>query len=219
MAQRYNMALTCTRADVDAFVVNKLGLKLGTGITGPEEDLLKNFLWKHGYRFNRTVLKKKFEVEQTGGSDKANDVRRFCIDKGLGMYHVTSAQDPGFIQHVIAVHVQRDKCEYFEDGAWHPLDKLTYFRFTKQQIVELVRFLCFPDEIITTHRYKADPLEAICIMLNRLALPHRLDTMVETIGRSREALSAISNHVMMHVYDCFHHLLELDEARLDAGWM
>ncbi|OQR89275.1 hypothetical protein ACHHYP_20266 [Achlya hypogyna] len=49
------------------------------------------------------------------------------------------------------------------------------FRFTKQQIFGLR----LPGKIITTHRYKAEPLEAICIMLNRVAWPHRLDSMVD----------------------------------------
>ncbi|EQC28985.1 hypothetical protein SDRG_13322 [Saprolegnia diclina VS20] len=89
----------------------------------------------------------------------------------------------------------------FNFSAQSDTDCVYKFRFTKQQIVELVRSLYLPDGIITTHRYKADPLEAICIMLSRLALPHRLGSMVETFGRSSEASSAISNHVMMHVYE------------------
>ena len=83
----------------------------------------------------------------------------------------------------------------FNFSAQSDTDCVYKFRFTKQQIVELVRLLRLPDEIITTHRYKADPLEAICNMLNLLAWPHRLGSMVETFGRSHEALSAISKLV------------------------
>ncbi|KDO29170.1 hypothetical protein SPRG_05413 [Saprolegnia parasitica CBS 223.65] len=138
MAKRYNMALTCTRADVDAFIVNELGLELGKGITGREEFRLRNFLQEHGYLYDIEVLATKMDIVQTR-RDKAGDVRRFCAAEGLGMYHVTTAQNPGFIQHVIAVHVQRDKSEYFEDGEWHPLDELHYIPRT--YIREVRRFV------------------------------------------------------------------------------
>ncbi|ETV99808.1 hypothetical protein H310_07850 [Aphanomyces invadans] len=43
--------------------------------------------------------------------------------------------------------------------------------------------------------------------------------MVQTFGRSREALSSIANETMLHVYHRFGHLLEWDEERLNGAWM
>ncbi|OQR89183.1 hypothetical protein ACHHYP_06433 [Achlya hypogyna] len=72
------------------------------------------------------------------------------------------------------------------------------FRFTKSDIIELVRLFRLPDPVITDNRYRASAVEATCIMLNRLAWPHRRGTMTQTFGRSREALSGIANYVMQH---------------------
>ncbi|OQR86303.1 hypothetical protein ACHHYP_10698 [Achlya hypogyna] len=93
------------------------------------------------------------------------------------------------------------------------------FRFTKSDIIELVRLFRLPDPVITANRYRASAVEATCIMLNRLAWPHRLGTMTQTFGRSREALSGIANYVMQHVYDTFGHLLIWDDQRLNSAWM
>ncbi|ETW01633.1 hypothetical protein H310_06264 [Aphanomyces invadans] len=93
------------------------------------------------------------------------------------------------------------------------------FRFSKPHIVELVHLLEIPDPFTTKTRYTASAIEAVCIMLNRLAWPHRLGTMVQTFGRSREALSSIANSVVQHVYDKFGHLLQWDYDRLNADWM
>ncbi|ETV68871.1 hypothetical protein H257_15223 [Aphanomyces astaci] len=93
------------------------------------------------------------------------------------------------------------------------------FRFGKTDIPELARLLGFPDPFITKARYHATAIEVVCIMLIRLAWPHRLGSMVQTFGRSREALSALSNAAMLHVYERFGHLLDWDYQRLDSQWM
>ncbi|ETV78812.1 hypothetical protein H257_07642 [Aphanomyces astaci] len=94
-----------------------------------------------------------------------------------------------------------------------------HFRLGKAEIELLVALLEIPDPMITPHRYNASAVEALCILLNRLAWPHRLGTMVLLFGRSREALSVLSNGVMCHIYDRFKHLLRWDKDRLDASWM
>ncbi|KAF0698103.1 hypothetical protein As57867_003465, partial [Aphanomyces stellatus] len=93
------------------------------------------------------------------------------------------------------------------------------FRFNKQQIPELTQLLEVPDPFKTKARYRATAVEAVCIMLNRLAWPHRLGSMVQTFGRSREALSSIANETMLHVHSRFGHLLEWDDARINREWM
>ncbi|KDO29185.1 hypothetical protein SPRG_05427 [Saprolegnia parasitica CBS 223.65] len=166
MAKRFNMDLTCTRADVDAFIVNKLGLELGKGITGPEERRLKDFLYHHGYRWSRKTLAKRTEIKQTPGGDKADDVRRFCASEGLGMYHVTTAENPGFIQHVMAVHMQRDKSEYCEDGEWHPLDELsfnsrTYVRYVRRFVPKSDKELAAEGQVNQNQNDDAQHVELI----------------------------------------------------------
>ncbi|ETV65102.1 hypothetical protein H257_18092 [Aphanomyces astaci] len=93
------------------------------------------------------------------------------------------------------------------------------FRFGKTDIPELARLLAPPDPFITKARYHATAVEAICIMLNRLAWPHRLGSMVQIFVRSREALFALSNAAKLYAYERFGHLLDWDYQRLDSHWM
>ncbi|ETV68881.1 hypothetical protein H257_15234 [Aphanomyces astaci] len=70
----------------------------------------------------------------------------------------------------------------------------SHFRFSKAEIELLMALLEIPDPMITPQRCNASAVEALCILLNRLAWPHRLGTMVLLFGRSREALSTASTH-------------------------
>ncbi|KAH9152369.1 hypothetical protein AeRB84_005198 [Aphanomyces euteiches] len=94
-----------------------------------------------------------------------------------------------------------------------------HFRFARDEIMELAVALEIPDPLCTRHRYSATKEEALCIMLNKFAWPHRLGSMVLLFGRSREALSEISNAVVDHIYEKFGSLLYWDERRLDPTWM
>ncbi|KAK9257500.1 hypothetical protein V1507DRAFT_14204 [Lipomyces tetrasporus] len=60
------------------------------------------------------------------------------------------------------------------------------FRFTKLQLQILAEELLLPEFIITESRYKAHKLEALCLLLRRLAYPNRLYDLVVTFGRSRQ---------------------------------
>jgi len=93
------------------------------------------------------------------------------------------------------------------------------YRFRKVEIFELVQLLKMPSPFPTTRGYNVSAVEALCVLLNRLAWPHRLGTMVQHFGRSREALSSIFNAVLDHVHTQFAHLLKWDEGRLDGAWM
>ena len=93
------------------------------------------------------------------------------------------------------------------------------FRFKKCEIQQLAVLLEIPNPFRTPCRYNTSNVEALCILLNRFAWPHRLGSMVRLFGRSREALSVIANTTMRHIYDRFHHLLYWDVRRLDESWM
>jgi hypothetical protein len=109
--------------------------------------------------------------------------------------------------------------ERFDFDAQTEADCKFNFRFNKQEIPRLASILLLPDPVVTVGRYSASFVEATCILLNRLAWPHRLGTLTATFGRSREALSCIANTVMHHIYDQFAHLLKWDHKRLDVVWM
>ncbi|KAH9100329.1 hypothetical protein LEN26_015963 [Aphanomyces euteiches] len=93
------------------------------------------------------------------------------------------------------------------------------FRLRKNELKALAGLLEIPDPFVTSCCYKAEAVEALCIMLNRLVWPHRLGSTLNTFDRSREELSAIANETMNHVYSRFGHLLQWDEERLDSHWM
>jgi len=82
------------------------------------------------------------------------------------------------------------------------------FRFTRSEILELVELLEMPSPFPTARRYNVTAVEALCVLLNRLAWPHRLGSMVSRFGRSREALSTIFKAALDHIHDRFSHLLK-----------
>ncbi|OQR84383.1 hypothetical protein ACHHYP_20676 [Achlya hypogyna] len=76
-----------------------------------------------------------------------------------------------------------------------------------------------PSPFPTSRRYNVSAVEALCVLLNRLAWPHRLGSMVSHFGRSREALSTIFNAALHHINERFARLLKWDDRRLDGRWM
>ncbi|DBA04248.1 TPA: hypothetical protein N0F65_009483 [Lagenidium giganteum] len=52
------------------------------------------------------------------------------------------------------------------------------------------------------------------MFFRRLAYPNRLADLERLFGRSQAALSVITNAVLTHIYDRWHHLLRLDRHRL-----
>ncbi|OQR89038.1 hypothetical protein ACHHYP_06510 [Achlya hypogyna] len=93
------------------------------------------------------------------------------------------------------------------------------FRFRKSEIHDLFRLFQLPERVITKNRYSAPAIEALCILLHRLAWPTRLGAMVPMFGRSREAICGLYIAVLDHVHYRFGYLLDWDAQRLDGAWM
>ena len=89
------------------------------------------------------------------------------------------------------------------------------FRFHKLDVVRLKNALGFPDTIICYNGTLASGLEALCILLRRLAYPNRLVDLLPVFGRSKEELSMICNEALSHVYDNYGHLLR----QLNHNWL
>jgi hypothetical protein len=60
-------------------------------------------------------------------------------------------------------------------------------------------------------------MEALCILLRRLAYPNRLADLCFLFPRSPAALSRIHNHVLNDLYDDFGHLLRLKPENFSVG--
>lgn len=88
------------------------------------------------------------------------------------------------------------------------------FRFTKPQIEELANLLEIPNPYITSSRHSMSSIEALCILLRRLAYPNRLSDISRIFGRSTAALSVIVNEMIDFIYDNWKHLLTWDRHRL-----
>ena len=78
------------------------------------------------------------------------------------------------------------------------------FRFRKSDIPRPCASLRLDDVVVTYNRYV---VEAVCILLKRLAYPCRYSDMVARFGRPVPTLSNILNHMVNLIYQRFHHLL------------
>ncbi len=86
-------------------------------------------------------------------------------------------------------------------------DCLSNFRFSKEDLLRLKTALRMPQYFVMHNRAKASGLEALCILLRRLAYPNRLTDLTPLFGRSKFDLSRLFNMALDHVYDTFAHLL------------
>lgn len=84
----------------------------------------------------------------------------------------------------------------------------TELRFSSQHIYELARLLGIPARIVTPQRITCSGIEALCIMLKRLAYPCRYSDMVPFFGRDQTELCIIFNYVLNFLYNNHHHRLE-----------
>ena len=88
-------------------------------------------------------------------------------------------------------------------------DVVAEFRFMKNDILRLVRALDMPNEI-TCHFYndlKVDSMEALCVVLNRLAYPCRYFDMIPRFRRAVPQLSMIFNQTIDFIDGNWGHLL------------
>ena len=76
-------------------------------------------------------------------------------------------------------------------------------RFEKADILRLKRCLQIPDEVKFYKGSYCQGLEALCILLKRLAYPARYCDMVPRFGRSVPDLCKIYHLMLNHIYDNF----------------
>ena len=98
-------------------------------------------------------------------------------------------------------HAKFNINDWTEDECWAD------FRFHKDDLYRLQNALNFVQPIITDNRLNVDPLEALCILLKRLAFPCRYSDMIPRFGRSVPDLCLIFNKTLDKVYNDFGHLL------------
>ena len=96
-------------------------------------------------------------------------------------------------------------------------DVFAEFRFMKHDITRMAEVLNIPNEI-TCHFYndlKVDGVEALCVVLKRLAYPCRYVDMIPRFGRAVPQLCMIFNQTIDLIDRNWGHLLE----RLDQLWL
>lgn len=89
------------------------------------------------------------------------------------------------------------------------------FRFPKGDMERLRDALQLPANYICSQGTIATGMEALMILLRRLAYPNRWSDLVPVFGRTVSELSLIFNKIMDDIYDRFHHLLD----SLDLVWL
>ena len=100
------------------------------------------------------------------------------------------------------------KFERFDIDAWDESECRTELRFGKQDLDLLRRNLQIPDEIVCSQRSVCDGMEAMCILLKRLAYPCRYTDMVPRFGRNPIELCLIFNEVLDFIYTSHRHRLQ-----------
>lgn len=85
------------------------------------------------------------------------------------------------------------------------------FRFDQADIRRLATALSIPKELqLRRYRLRVDGIEALCILLHRLAYPVRYGDLVPLFGRSRGTLCVIFNALLQLIDSQWRHLLDLD---------
>lgn len=88
------------------------------------------------------------------------------------------------------------------------------FRFSADQIPELIDALRIPRWLTTPERDFYDSTEGLCIVLRRLVFPIRYMDMVHMFGRATGPLCRISRHMMAWLFARWHHLANFDPAKV-----
>ena len=82
------------------------------------------------------------------------------------------------------------------------------FRFLRSHIYDLKNVLNIPEKIVTCQRTVSSGVDALCILLKRLAFPFRYTDMVPTFGRNETELCLIYDHMLDYIYTQHHHRLQ-----------
>jgi hypothetical protein len=86
-------------------------------------------------------------------------------------------------------------------------ERVTEFRFLKNDIYNLVDVMRLPDVLMCYNGLKVDRIEGMCIFLKRYAYPCRYLDMMPRFARPVPQLCMISNLIMNHIYTTWYHLL------------
>ena len=104
------------------------------------------------------------------------------------------------------------------DTGWGDTECLEYLRFSRAEIVELIRHLGLVEWVDSTTKapggYARYAEQGLCILLYRLASPGRLKNMMHVFGVSRSQISSIVNDLAEFLYEKSHKKLLWDYARL-----
>jgi hypothetical protein len=101
-----------------------------------------------------------------------------------------------------------DKPTAFGKIAISFFEKIKYCLSEKADILRLQRCLQIPDEVKFYKGSYCQGLEALCILLRRLAYPVRYCDMVPRFGRSVLDLCKITHLMLNHIYDSSSYLLQ-----------
>ncbi|XP_074626234.1 uncharacterized protein LOC141884347 [Acropora palmata] len=89
------------------------------------------------------------------------------------------------------------------------------FRFQKDDMIRLIRALEIPRFYTGYQGSVCTGMEALMILLRRLAYPNRWCDLVDIFGRAEPELSIIFNMIVDDIYTRFYHLLN----NLDLVWL
>ncbi|XP_070536586.1 uncharacterized protein [Ptychodera flava] len=90
-----------------------------------------------------------------------------------------------------------------------------FFRFAKPDLTRLHDGLSLPEKIVGYNGTAATSMEALLILLRRLAYPNRWCDLVTFFQRDEPELSIIFNTIVEHIYEEFGHLL----TSLNLVWL
>ena len=82
------------------------------------------------------------------------------------------------------------------------------FRFFRSHIYDLKNVLNIPEKIVSCQRTVSSGVDALRILLKRLAFPCRYTDMVPAFGRNETGLCLIYNHMLDYIYTQHHHRLQ-----------
>ena len=99
------------------------------------------------------------------------------------------------------------KFDRFDLDAWDDSECYTELRFRKNDLPALLACLRIPGKIVCSQRTTCSGLEALCILLKRLAFPCRYTDMVTRFGRNITELCLIFNAILNFVYTTHQHHL------------
>jgi len=91
---------------------------------------------------------------------------------------------------------------------------MSKFRLSKTDIYRLVHCFSIPDVVQTAERTSCTAVEALCIVLRRLAVPDRWEDLIAIFHRSPSGLSNIFLHMIEFLVSKFDDILYLDRERV-----